>query len=640
MKGKLFLSIGLAVLVLALGLLIWSVPPTTRASGETFLVNTASDAPDNNIGNCLCQTAGGGCSLRAAIQEANACSGAQTIRFNAPMVISPATALPALTDNGTVIDGSDRWLSSEGYDYPGVILYGRLNSFNGLEITASNCAVRGIQIVYFGQHGVQVYGGAKGNVIGGWGARQRNIISGNGCNGVRIEGATTTGNTVARNYIGTGPRGLNAVGNGCHGVSIWEGADNLVVENLISGNTWSGVAVDYVDSGLIGDNRIGLTVDDRALGNGFYGVHVTHDSAPNISYNEIAFNARGIHIDTASAPWIHHNTIYSNNASNAGTGSGRGGGIYCSIAQPLIVSNVITNNVAYTGTDRPGFGGGLYLLGCDGARLNDNTVVSNTANTVVEGRGGGLYVSDGDAIVSGNTIMSNTAGADISSRGGGLHLVRSDATVRNNTILGNVAAVGSRGFGGGLYLYHRNAIVDGNLIAGNSASYGNLESENSASFTVTNNIIVQNAGNGVYIWATEPSYGLLINNTIAHNSGSGIYLYNASLELDNTIVAFNSEYGLYLDGYVLIDWPNVRNDVWGNSAGPSNIHLDYYLTQDPRFFGVGQYALRAGSPCIDRGRGRISTSYNGLSRPQGAGHDIGAYEMAPPNYLPLVLRNF
>ncbi|MCD6400458.1 MAG: hypothetical protein J7L73_00890 [Anaerolineales bacterium] len=88
----------------------------------------------------------------------------------------------------------------------------------------------------------------------------------------------------------------------------------------------------------------------------------------------------------------------------------------------------------------------------------------------------------------------------------------------------------------------------------------------------------------------------------------------------------------------------MNNDVWNNALGASNKSITFYLDQDPLFFDASaeQCSLRLGSPCLDSDSAAYasSTSYNGLSRPQGAGVDIGAYEMFPPVHLPIVLRGF
>src|SRR5580765_2563162 len=50
-----------------------------NAEAATFVVNTTSDTQDAAPGNGTCADAGGMCSLRAAITEANALAGADTI---------------------------------------------------------------------------------------------------------------------------------------------------------------------------------------------------------------------------------------------------------------------------------------------------------------------------------------------------------------------------------------------------------------------------------------------------------------------------------------------------------------------------------------------------------------------------------
>ncbi|MFO0850510.1 MAG: right-handed parallel beta-helix repeat-containing protein [Gemmataceae bacterium] len=51
--------------------------------------------------------------------------------------------------------------------------------------------------------GVYISGAATGNTIGGSAAAARNIISGNGFNGVEVSGSGTSGNAILGNYIGT-----------------------------------------------------------------------------------------------------------------------------------------------------------------------------------------------------------------------------------------------------------------------------------------------------------------------------------------------------------------------------------------------------------------------------------------------------
>ena len=60
------------------------IAPEDFVPTATWTVNTTSDAPDANVGNGVCATAAGQCSLRAAIENANVHSGNDLINFNIP----------------------------------------------------------------------------------------------------------------------------------------------------------------------------------------------------------------------------------------------------------------------------------------------------------------------------------------------------------------------------------------------------------------------------------------------------------------------------------------------------------------------------------------------------------------------------
>jgi CSLREA domain-containing protein len=640
-------------------LVLMTHSPVSAAGGETFTVDSVGDDPDATHGDCQCRTSGGVCTLRAAIQEANACSGPQTIRFGGPWLITPATPLPAITDDRTVIDGSEWWMVGGGLGgYPAVWLDGNGHAFSGLVITASNCAIYGLVIKSFGYHGIHLYGGAQNNAIGGTGTHQRNIISGNGQDGVLIQGETTTTNTVAANYIGTNPEGTAEPfgttdwSNGWHGVSVWYGTGNVISGNLIADNGWSGVAADGVDVKTeIRNNRIGLSVDGQPLGNGFYGIHLAHGSGPAVISNTIAFNKRGIYVEGGSNPWISQNLIYGHDASASSLSFPRcGGGILCYGASPIIASNVITNNVAYSGTTLTGFGGAIAMGECGGSVISGNQILSNTANTAGNGHGGGIYLYESDVVVGANTVMSNTSGNHVDSRGGGLALDHSDALVAGNTIRRNFASADGQGRGGGLWLFYSNATVDSNVIVGNHAaggSGGGLEIENSAFFTVTNNMIARNSGDGVNVWVTVSSRGRVIYNTIAQNGSSGVDLFqNSTLTLTNNIIVSHTT-GIHATpdngNVVLADYTLFYGNT-SDTAGSVITSTHAVAGRDPLFVDtVGwDYHLRGGSPAVNAGIAVPWPTWDvdDDPRPFGAGYDIGADEYVAWIHLPLVLRNY
>ena len=61
------------------------------------------------------------------------------------------------------------------------------------------------------------------DVIGGYTAVERNLISGNTQYGVFLAGAGATEDTIKGNYIGTNFNGTSALGNGADGIGIEKG---------------------------------------------------------------------------------------------------------------------------------------------------------------------------------------------------------------------------------------------------------------------------------------------------------------------------------------------------------------------------------------------------------------------------------
>ncbi len=182
-----------------------------------------------------------------------------------------------------------------------------------------------------GGPGVLIAAGSADNTIGGITAAARNIISGIDGPGVDITDATTTGNVVLGNYIGTALSGTAALGNDGDGVAIESGAaDNTIggtvagAGNVISGNTAYGVEIsgtgtsgNVVDGDSIGAdltgtvaiaNATGVELDAGASGN-------TIGSTTAGAGNTIADNTQdGVQVvgnGTTGNP-IRGNSIYAN----------------------------------------------------------------------------------------------------------------------------------------------------------------------------------------------------------------------------------------------------------------------------------------------------------------------------------------
>ncbi len=273
---------------------------------STFFVSNTNDS--------------GSGSLRQAILDANANAGQDTISFvNLPtgvQVIQPQTALPAITDS-VILDGTTK---SDYTGTPRVVIDGILLGMGGtgLEVSAGNTTIRGLDIQRFQGSGILIDSGAttntiasnyigidtdgltarpngvgvnvttSSNTIGGLTTSARNIISGNSQHGILIAGSS---NLVENNYIGTDSTGAVKVANQLDGIRITGGVTGSQIggtlaaaRNVISGNNEDGVRIVSVgtSSNVIEGNFIGTSAAGRtALGNGEDGIRLTNGAAAN-----------------------------------------------------------------------------------------------------------------------------------------------------------------------------------------------------------------------------------------------------------------------------------------------------------------------------------------------------------------------
>lgn len=136
---------------------------------------------------------------------------------------------------------------------------------------------------------------------------------------------------------------------------------------------------------------------------------------------------------------------------------------------------------------------------------------------------------------------------------------------------------------------------------------------------ITNNeYILDGAG----IRSEYDSCPTIINSTIAnnittHDDYGGVYIRGNSL-IKNTIIWGNTPSSNFINGDKVY-----FSDVEGYlNGGEGNID------QDPLFVGSEDFNLQENSPCIDKGTasGAPNTDIDGITRPQGLGYDMGAYE--------------
>jgi len=281
----------------------------------------------------------------------------------------------------------------------------------------------------------------------------------------------------------------------------------------------------------------------------------------------------GIYVGKAN-PVILNNIITGNVASTLShtVGVGGGVGVYSNSASTVISGNHIFFNVASTGFR--GQGGGLRLeRGV--AAISGNTVCFNVGSTAHRGSGGGIYISGDGVTVIGNVVQGNIGSTAAEGGGGGIAVTDSDnAVVSGNTVRLNIASTGGYGKGGGLGLkWDTNLLVSDNYVEGNIGSTaewgqgGGILLKHSEDVTVSDNAVLLNTastsdvGKGGGFFVAWNSHVTLDSNRVQENIASvsggglagGLFLWsNDAATLTNNLVADNQANtaggGIYVQG--------------------------------------------------------------------------------------------
>ena len=524
-------------------------------------------------------------SLRQAILAANASAGADTITFRVSGTILLSSTLPAITDPaGLTIDGAGRSITISGNDAVRVMVnYGAL-VLNNLTIADGN---------------MSDYDGGGGIYNGGT---------------LRVTDTTFSGNYA---YLGGGAiysygtltmTGSAFSGNtaSIEGGGVYNQSGTLdVTDSSFSGNSAIfGGGISMEGNGMLDVTDSNFSENSASLGGGgIYAAGTLEVTGSTFSGNSAWRNGGGIcscgvgstlrvtdstflgnHVDYSDGEGggiFSFGTLDVTDSTFSGNAAGiRGGGI-------VVYATATVTNSTFSGNSASSGGGAIFNTGSTTLEVTGSTFSQNNADN-----GGGIF-SLGTLEVMDSTFSGNAAGT----RGGGI-LDWGTTTVTNSTFSGNTG-----GTGGGIY----NAVtldVINSTFSGNRADNGGGIT-NSATLEVTSSTFSQNnADNGGGIYG---DYGTaILKNTIVADSTGG----NCT----------NSSVSLITDGGGNLSWPDTTCP--GLNADPLLGPL-----QDNG--GPTQTrGLLAGSLAVDAAllENCPATDQRGVSRPQGAGCDIGAYE--------------
>lgn len=592
-----------------------AAPAASAAPPGTHTVDNIGDGSDASPGDGVCETAAGNgiCTLRAAIEEANARTGADKIFFDDSIgMIIPNSALPSIADysSGTTIRGNPTWIlgSFAGNSY-------------GLTLASNNNKLQGLIISNFERSGVWV--GGNNNVIGTDGdgvndGSEGNVISSNGENGVLIR-YDVTGNRLAGNLIGLTLDGTGDAGNALSGVKIesvsefsgassnligtnGDGTSDVLERNVISGNDGWGISIEgsgvSIDQTVIAGNYIGTNAaGDAAIPNTEGGVKVSSWGTNTL----IGTDGDGI------ADGVEGNVISGNEGPGvlltSSTSSGTviaGNYIGIDAAGDATLPNLYGVQIQYGSTNN------LIGTDADGAsdELERNVISGNDDNGI-------LFSGDSDQnVVAGNYIGTDAAGNAALPNNKGIRIVQCS----NNRIGGTLAAernvISGNQSAGVVFDSASASLVQGNYIGTDASGSGNLGNEGpgvsliEGSFDntiggTTNgaaNRIAFNGTDGIILGDTSYDNSLR-GNAIFANGGLGIDLYPGNdvtlNDLGDGDSGANNLQNYPVLSSVAINGGQITIQGTLNSSGNTTYNLDFYANSscDPSGYGEGEIYL-------------------------------------------------
>lgn len=388
--------------------------PVAAGGGTTHVVNSTGDASDDISSDGICDTGAPvlpldppECTLRAAIQQANFDDGLDYIEFeisgDGPHTIQPASPLPDITDP-VLIDGYTEPGASANTAESGsnAVLKIEIDGGSagagatGLAVVGADLSVvtiRGLAISNFTGAGILVDApgvSIEGNFIGttvdgtaddgndtqgifvnainatiGGGIAARNVISGNGAQGLVLE-LETFNHEIRGNLIGTNAAGTAALPNDQNGIDH-RGENSSFRENVVSGNAADGIIVTEGGDNTFEGNFIGTNAAGTA-------------EIPNAVVGLYVIDSEG-------------NTIGGEGSDEANVISGNGDtGLRLQGQETRF--NVITGNYIGTNADGAELGNGTHGIAAVSSGMN---FIGGTsffdANVIAHNLGSGVVVS-------------------------------------------------------------------------------------------------------------------------------------------------------------------------------------------------------------------------------------------------------
>ena len=361
------------VIMLVLAVAAFSLMPALVARADDFTVNDNGDGGDANPGDGTCATAGNVCTLRAAIEEANALGGYNTISFSITDPITLASEL-GITSDLTINGPGAGSLAISGNNATRVI-----NISSGATVTIT---------------GVTIQDGYLPDANGAG-------INNSGT--LLLDSARVVNNAISASAT-------EGFGGGVYNVGVLMVSNSTVATNTANrrgGGLYSAGAMTVTDS-LIAGNQANF-------GGGIYNIDGDGSIINCTVYNNRAVEGSGggIAHNTATAAatlTIRDSTVMSNTARNSAPTSGCGGGLRNLGANGYAATLRLINSTV-SGNAADVDGGGIYNERLDSTFAVSHIVNSTVATNTAGSDGGGVSVEVATALLITNTIIADNADA-------------------------------------------------------------------------------------------------------------------------------------------------------------------------------------------------------------------------------------
>jgi CSLREA domain-containing protein len=652
---------------------------------SNFTVNSSADSGDSSPGDGTCRTAASAteCTLRAALEEANALAGAQTILFNLPAadtVIYPAFALPEIKEE-VVIDGT----SQPGFDGGKPVVRvdgshaGAAPPVSGFKITAGvDVTIQGLQIMRFSNPGIENYGNLTLDHLEIAANQSGGIYSFKPSDGIHI---TLNNSTVFEN-IGAGVSGTNThftmdyvtmdrnTGGGLRVMGGSLDLDHSGAADNTALTEGGGIFLVMAGNPTIRNTTIkGNTSGQNGGGLYWWGLPGTMMVIENCTFDgNYGYDGGGIYID-AGTSHLSASTLINNRAKH------NGGGVFLNangnptlwIETGTVIGRAGEGNIANSTPASGGLGGGIYSRAT--VNISNSSVESNTGDGIYN-EGGIVRIQDSsvsantlsgiESFISGTTVDILVLRSKFVKNGlSGIGAINADLSITQGSIRDN-ASSGIR-MNGGTLTMDRSEVV-GNHTGGDGGGLAlfNLGLTGIENSTISSNTAAASGG-GIYFWGLGVGGDLkLYNTTISGNqagtTGGGFEAASGEVGVNNVTLARNTAAiagGLHSAATVHVLNTILAENSGGNCGGA--VTSFGYNLDDAASCGFAEagdlaglpanlgpladngggtftHALLPGSPALEAGDDASCrpTDQRGVSRPQGLHCDIGAFESETP----------